>query len=158
MVVIGDASAEQEHLITILRGAQLILEYTKADGSKTKLGRTAIVEAIERLNDTCEERILSCMPTIKKQTATVEEIKSRQVFTNCEDTGLSLGNPGIVYKALDVPEDTPVLCDQDRQQLLDVLCCFYDLSNNQPANKGVLWKVWGQAVSRQDGLRKFYWP
>ena len=51
---------------------------------------------------------------------------------------MSLNTPGCVYKALEIPTDTPVISDVARQNLLDVLCCFYDFSRNEPKNNNEL--------------------
>ena len=63
-----------------------------------------------------------------------------------------------MYKALEAPASTPVLSNEDRQAILDVLCCFYDFSNNKPSKTGDLRDAWYKAQSTQDEMREIYWP
>ena len=61
-------------------------------------------------------------------------------------------------QALEVPSHTPELNDEDRQNLLDALSCFYDFSGSKPSSSGELRDAWDRAQSMQDECRKIYWP
>ena len=90
------------------------------------------------MNDASENRILKSLKHINIKSATTEQIEARGLAAYCEDIALSLKFPGSTYKALSVHADTEVLSDEDRQNLFDVLCCFYDFSQNKPNSKGEL--------------------
>ena len=52
MVVIGDVTDTQEHTITRLKSAQLLLEaYDNKTNAKIPLGKQAIINAITKLNE-----------------------------------------------------------------------------------------------------------
>ena len=124
----------------------LLLEaYDKKTNAKIPLGKQAIINAIIKLNERAEKRILETLPHIRVQTASRQEINEKGLYAYCEDPALSLSEPGLVLQALQVPEDTPSISDEDRQHLLDVLCCFYDFSNNKPSNTGALRDAWNRA-------------
>ena len=57
--------------------------------------------------------------------------------------------PGVAYSAIVVPDDTEEISDVDRQQLLDVLCCFYNFDGNRPKAAGALRDVWEKVVEKQ---------
>ena len=58
MVVIGDVTDTQEHTITLLKSAQLLLEaYDKKTNTKIPLGKQAIINAITKLNERAEKRM-----------------------------------------------------------------------------------------------------
>ncbi len=59
--------------------------------------------------------------------------------------------------AILIPEDAPVLDDDDRKRLLDVLCCFYDFTNCKPQSRGELKDAWWCAVKKQEETRKAFW-
>jgi len=162
-VLIGVATSEQEHTITLLKSAQLLTEVEihcpDHQTKKTvKISKESLVKAIDRLNDQCEKRILKSLDSTNIKSASTKEILDRGIFPYCEDPALSLAFPGSVYKALSVPADTAVLSDDDRAGLLDVLCCFYDFTQNKPASNGDLRTAWYKAVKTQQDLGQFYWP
>ena len=72
--------------------------------------------------------------------------------TYCESPALSISTPGVVYKAIEVPENTPVISNVDIQNLLDVLCCFYDFSNNKPESNNELRVAWDKAKDKQQEM------
>ena len=90
--------------------------------------------------------------------ATSSALASIGCFAYCENVGLSLQHLGITYKALLVPNDTEVISHEDRESLLEVLCCFYDFSHNEPASKGGLGDAWVKACRAQKELGQLYWP
>ena len=120
------------------------------------LGMPAIIAAISRLNEKSSLRILADLPSITGPTAKLAEIISKGLMPFCEHAALYLSAPGLVYKALEVPPDTPVLSDVDRQAILDALCCFYDFSKVKPSNKGGLMDAWNKAVDSQPEWRRIY--
>ena len=79
-VVIGDVSPQQEHTITLLKSAQLLLKATDKDNRTIKLGKQAILNAINRLNDKAEQRILQPLRSITVQTASSKEIADEGLF------------------------------------------------------------------------------
>jgi hypothetical protein len=162
-VLIGVATSEQEHMITLLKSAQLLIEVQRVSPDhqtkKTvKISKESLVKAIDRLNERCENRILKSINSISIKSASSQQIEDKGLLAYCEDTALSLKFPGSVYKALSVPADTAVLSDDDRADLLGVLCCFYDFSQNKPGSKGDLRAAWFKAVQKQEELCQFYWP
>ena len=108
-MVVGKVTAAQEHTITLLKGARLLLELKRdqppgrAKPGKVMLGKQAIVNAITRLNDKSSTRIITCLPDVKLHSATRVEILARGLKPYCENNTLSIGNPGCVYKALQCP-------------------------------------------------------
>ncbi len=159
MVVIGNVTDTQEHTITLLKSAQLMFEaYGVVTNTKIPLGKQAIINAIMKLNDRAEKRILETLPHIRVQTASRQEINEKGLYAYCEDPALSLSEPGLVFNALEVPLHTPSISDADRQHLLDMLCCFYDFSKNKPSTTGELRDAWNKARETQNYFRKIYWP
>ncbi len=160
-VVIGNTTTQQEHTITLLKSAQLLLEAVDwdADGRHVTLGKEAIIAAIEILNKKAEGRILATnLPRTLVTSADRDDINLRGLYPYCENPALSLSEPGLVYKALHVPDGTPVIKDDDRQELLDMLTCFYDFSQCRPANSGELMQAWRRAHDVQSEMRRIYWP
>ncbi len=159
MVVIGDVTTAQEHTITLLKSAQLMFEaHGVVTNTKIPLGRQAIIDAIVKLNKRAEKRILETLPHIWVQTASRQDINKKGLYVYCEDPALSLSEPGLVFNALAVLEDTPSISDEDRQHLLDTRCCFYDFSKNNPSNIGALGDAWNRAQETQYELCPIYWP
>ena len=159
-VVIGNVTTEQEHTITLLKSARLI---TTAVGTKNllekEIGIPALVDAIEKLNTECEGRLIaSNLPRKTITAASANEIKNKQIIPYCEHSALSLSHPGLPYTAMVVNESTPVITDDDRQRLLDVLTCFYDLTEVKPKNAGALMNAWKKAEAKQSEMRRLYWP
>jgi len=158
-VVIGRVSPAQEHTITLLKGAQLVLHaFHKGSNRKVALGKQAVINGIKILNQRAGKRILSSLEHITLKSANRQEIKRKGLIAYCEDSALSLSEPGQWYKALEVPSHTPELNDEDRQNLLDALCCFYDFSGSKPSSSGELRDAWDRAQSMQDACRRIYWP
>ena len=110
--------------------------YDKNTDAKIKLGKRAIIDAIIKLNERAEERILQTLPHILVRTASRQEINEKGLYAYCEVPALSLSEPGLVFKALQVLEGTPSISEEDRQHLLDMLCCFYDFIKNKPSKHG----------------------
>jgi hypothetical protein len=161
-VLIGRTTPDQDHTITLLKSAQLLTEveiYGPDHQTKKTVAVTkeTLVRAIDRLNDRCEKRIIKSLDHTYIKSASTKEIQDRGIFSYCEDPALSLAFPGSVYKALSVPADTTVLSDDDREGLLDVLCCFYDFTENKPTSNGDLQQAWFKAVKTQQDLGQFYW-
>ena len=121
------------------------------------MGKPALVRAITRLNNASEQTILAKLPHIRLQSAGKQEIKDKQLQSYCEDPALSLSTPGVVFKALEVPKDTPVISDADRANLLDVLCCSYDFTKNQPKGTGDLKDAWDAAKMKQGATSGVWW-
>ena len=60
-VLIGETTKEQDHMITLLKSAQLMLEVEKVcpdhQTKKTvKLSKDSLIKAIDRLNERCERK------------------------------------------------------------------------------------------------------
>ena len=86
-----------------------------------------------------------------------QEIKNRMLQSYCENAALSLSTFGVAFKALEVPKDTPVISDDDRANLLDVLCCFYDFTLNKPSGTGDLRDAWDTVRRKQDTMSGVWW-
>jgi len=161
-VLIGRTTTDQDHTITLLKSAQLLTEveiYGPDQQTKKTVAVTkqTLVRAIDRLNERCEKRITQCVDHIYIKSASSKEIQDKMILAYCENPSLSLAHPGSSYKALNVPADTTVLSDDDREGLLDVLCCFYDFTKNKPTSNGELQQAWVKAVKTQKALGQFYW-
>ena len=57
---------------------------------------------------------------------------------------------GVWYKSIKIPSDTPTISDEDRQVLLETLCCFFNLDDCKPKRKGgPLMAAWLRAKQAQ---------
>lgn len=157
MYVIGDCTPEQEHTITLLKSAQLMIE-ANINGRAVALGKRALIDALDRLGEKAQSKILqSSLPVRRVRAAGIEELKKSGLFAYCENPSLSLAHPGVVYNALQASADTPTIQDVGRQTLLDALVCFYDFSHNKPKNTGPLMDAWRKALETQDEKRMIFW-
>ena len=104
-----------------------------------------------------KKRTLCALETQTNQPANREEIAEFGINPYCEDPAMSMAAPGCCYKGLLVPADTVVISDEDRQAILDMLCCFYDFSGNRAKSSGVLMNAWESAVKVQEEQRPFFW-
>ena len=159
MAYIGTVSKEQEDMITLLKSAVLVEEVHGEDNvTLIKLGKDAIVAALVKINSESGKRIVHDFPSTWVQSANRSDITARMLFPYCENPALSLMYPGVTYNAIDIPDDTAEISDVDRQQLLDVLCCFYNFDGNRPKAAGDLRDVWDKVVRNQAAHRHIYWP
>ena len=130
IVFLGVCNKRQENVITMLKTAKL-LETSKWDDAKESM-----LDALERLNEECENKLITLAECRTLRACTHDDIEQRINWTPyCEDERLSINNGGLLYKALYVPPDTESLDDELRDKVLASLLCFYDLRTCQPQSK-----------------------
>ena len=157
IMILGGVTDEQEHTITLLKSARLVKEFKDEGSNPFLVGKAGIIAAIDKLNHMVEGRLLSStLPARAVKTATHAEIVEKGVYPYCEDKGLSLRNPGVTINMMYMAPDTPVIDPDVRRQLLDMLVCFYDFSQNKPAKKGALYRAWENAMAAQDMNRPIF--
>ena len=59
LVIIGDVTPEEEHMITCIKSAVLLEAIVLITGEKVEIGLPAIINGIRWLNDQCEQTLLA---------------------------------------------------------------------------------------------------
>ena len=127
IVFLGVCNTRQDNVITMLKTAKL-LEKSKWDDAKESM-----IDALEKLNEECENKLITLAECRTLRARTHADIEQRINWTPyCEDERLSINNGGMLYKALYVPPETKSLDDEHRDKVLASLVCFYDLSTCKP--------------------------
>ncbi|CAK0815940.1 unnamed protein product [Prorocentrum cordatum] len=158
-MVIGATSESQEHTITLLKSAKLLETVKREDGSIQQIGTAALVAAIKKLNEEAQGQVLaSGLQVHNKRTAGKVEIKNKGLFPYCSDPALMLGHPGATCRALHLPPDTPAISPGFLQEVLDVLVCFYDLSQCKVGGGRAIREAYWAAVATQNAKRGVYFP
>ena len=90
MVLIGQTTAADEYIFTLLRSAKLLEEVKTKSGGKLQLGVNALLRAIRNFNESAESRLISVFLTTNTKACSMDEIRSYNVQPYCEDERLSL--------------------------------------------------------------------
>ena len=144
IVLVGKCTEREEHVFNLLKAGKLL----KQSGFKSD--KPALLDAIEKLNEKCEKRLMHLAECRNIRACATEDIGKKLGYKPyCEDARLSINNAGQVYKALYVPPDTPTITHTDREALLEALCACYDLSECKPKSRGPKWDAWVWASSKQ---------
>ena len=151
MVLIGNCTPEEEHIITLLRAGTLIQDiWSRKRNTKVEIGIDALVRAIGLLNDKAEERLVKAFIGVPQKACLKEEGLALNCIPYCEDERLSLQYFGTTYKSIAIPADTPTISEESRQMLLDTLCCFFNMDHAKPKNSGALRNAWMRAKQAQE--------
>ena len=120
----GDTGDFDEQIITQLKAAKLLVTSDK------KTDKTALLEAIEKLNAQCENRLISLAESRSIRSCTMADIQEKGLggVPYCEDARLSIQTSGSTFIALYVPPETQYITKENRIKLYDVLSYQYDLS------------------------------
>ena len=154
MMVIGPTTSVQEHTISLLKAGKLLEAVELEDGSLQDLGKPALVSAIRKLNEEAAEQVVqSQLERHSKKTASMQELRDKGINPYCEDRELSLAQPGVRTNALYLPPETPVISPGLLDELLDLLVCFYDLSD-VTAKGHEIKQALKKAIAVQEARRK----
>ena len=109
-----------------------------------------MLEAVEKLNEECENRLMHLVECRNIRACTTSDISAKCNWQPyCEDARLIINNAGQVYKALYVPPETPTRSNEDKEALLAVLCSCYDLSGCKPSKSGEMMTAWRWACEQR---------
>ena len=138
LVMIGDVTPEEEHMITCIKSAVLLEATVLITGEKVAIGVPAIINGIRWLNDQCEQTLLaSNLPKVWRKAVRRETIQNTQIIPYCQRPQMSLSEYGITYCALQASDDTPAIDPAFCRRLLETLCYFYTFTG-KPTSKGAL--------------------
>ena len=144
IVLVGQCTARQKHVFTLLKAGKLL---KKTEG---KTDKASLLEAVEKLNEHCENRLMHFAECRNIRACTTKDMKDGFSWKPyCEDPRLSINNAGQVFKALYVPPETPTISSEDKDALLAALCSCYDLSQCKPGSKGELMAAWTWACEQR---------
>ena len=90
MVLIGQTTPADEHIITLLRSGKLLEQVMTATGGTLDLGASALLRAIHNLNASVESRLISVLSKTNTKACSVDEIRRLGVIPYCEDKRQSL--------------------------------------------------------------------
>jgi hypothetical protein len=153
IMLLGYPTKEEEHLMTIMQGAQLLKEIGGVPVSQHEM-----YNAIKRINERTTADLESLVECKIVRGATLTQVMERVgKKPYCEHPLQSLQHCGVLFKALMIPNSTPVISAEDRFELLFCISSFYDLEAAKPARSGSIRDAWNRALERQDQMRARYW-
>ena len=134
----GEVTAEQDHIIRMLRAATLLVQ------SKWNTEKKALLNAIHELNDQCEKKLISSAEVRNIRACTSADVKEKCSYKPyCEDPRLSLNNAGEIFKALYLPPDTTSTIGKDRlDDLLLIMAMYCNWADVKPKNSGQAKTAW----------------
>ena len=144
-VILGKCDKEDEATLQLLKTAKLITACWDKYGKEKVLTWRHVVAAIRLLDDKTHGNIIRSNLQINKRTAITEkEFDDMGCKRHCTHPSLSLSQWGEFYRSIHIPNDTKVLDECDRKDVLDALCLFFDWKDMQaPANKkSRAYKAW----------------
>ena len=115
-----------------------------------------MIDAIVWCSETSSQVICRKINTVKRQSATTQEIEAKNAYPYCENPAFSLNVGGKMYKPVVGPTGTETISAANRADLLGTLCCFYALDPaNRPKSKAMK-AVFDRVIEKQDEYRKIY--
>ena len=119
--------------------------------SKWDDAKESMIDALEKLNEECENKLITLSECRTIRACTRDDIEQRCQWTPyCEDERLSINNGGMLYKALYAPPETRYLDDEHRDKVLASLVCFYDLRTCKPQRSAGQKEAYKWMVAQQE--------
>ena len=169
----GEASHEEESLLTIVKSA-VLLDRVWRDGEKIEVRvdhmDRVLLKAISTINNEAYKKIVHVCDTKLRKRATKATLDGWQTQIYCEDPALSQDKQYGHYRSIQVPQDIPTIADADRQYLLDMILGHLNIdhakgnswdrtgktSGGTRRKKNATDKAWDKAKERQDEWRAMH--
>ncbi|CAK0798457.1 unnamed protein product, partial [Prorocentrum cordatum] len=136
MVYFGRGSLGQEGVLKVLGAAKLVSAICAVQGDKILLGGLsqrklgAVMGAIDAINEEACNNIMEHMPASSEVRITADELGDLNVRACCKDSPLFQGKFTGDCRAFSPPLGFPILASADRDQALDCLLPFFDVSGS----------------------------
>ena len=135
-VILGECDKEAEATLQLLKTARLISTCWDTYGKERELTCRNIVAAIRLLDDQSHKAIIRSNLKIKKRTAITEkDFADMGCKRHCTHPSLSFSQWGEVYRSIHIPNDTEVLDECDRKDVLNAICLHYNWMDMPAPNK-----------------------